>query len=176
MPLQYTLFYDIRQAGPPGGLALAALAFILGAVTAALLWSALRRRGRRRSLRRRDTPATQSLGTNLGQLLIFGAVGALFALVTAQATGVFAHNRCSGWMESGDVQMIQGPVSEFVAAEKSGGEERFSVSGVRFIFSGNDPSRCGFKQTSADGGPLREGLQVRIAYRDGAILRLEIAP
>jgi hypothetical protein len=34
---------------------------------------------------------------------------------------------------------------------------------------------CGFNNTASRGGPIREGLQVRIHYVDQLILRLEVA-
>jgi hypothetical protein len=52
--------------------------------------------------------------------------------------------------------------------------ERFTVNGVEFSQS-DYVVTCGFNDTASHGGPIREGLQVRIHYVDNAILKLEIA-
>jgi hypothetical protein len=48
------------------------------------------------------------------------------------------------------------------------------VHGVRFQYS-DYVITAGFNNTSSHGGPIREGLPVRIWYLDGEILRLDIA-
>ena len=52
--------------------------------------------------------------------------------------------------------------------------EHFDVHGVEFNYSDYIVS-AGFNNTASHGGPIRPGLPVRICYRDGEILRLEIA-
>jgi len=53
-------------------------------------------------------------------------------------------------------------------------DETFTVNGVRFSYSDFGVT-CGFNNSASHGGPIREGLQVRIHYVGNAILRLEVA-
>ncbi len=76
--------------------------------------------------------------------------------------------------------LVSGVVSEFSRRPSGRGAttESFSVDGVPFSFSDRQVSG-GFHQTTAQGGPLREGVPVRICYVPGEwddhdIVRLEI--
>jgi hypothetical protein len=72
---------------------------------------------------------------------------------------------------SGHCTTVEGPVDDFVTSEKS---ERFSVRGVSFSYSDYIITR-GFNNMANHGGPIREGLPVRICYNGCDILRLEVA-
>jgi hypothetical protein len=50
----------------------------------------------------------------------------------------------------------------------------FRVGDVRFAYSDFRVS-CGFNNTTSHGGPVREGLHVRIHYVEGIILKFEVA-
>ena len=52
--------------------------------------------------------------------------------------------------------------------------ESFEVNGHRFAYSDYIVT-AGFNNTQSHGGPIREGLQVRIVAVDGRIARLEVA-
>jgi hypothetical protein len=52
-------------------------------------------------------------------------------------------------------------------------EESFDVAGVPFRYSDYQVS-VGFNNTASHGGPIREGLPVRISFVGNTILRLEI--
>jgi hypothetical protein len=83
--------------------------------------------------------------------------------------------QCKRWSESRDYSLVEGTVTNFHPMPKSGHDtERFTVEGVKFEYSDFDLSKGGFNNTASHGGPIREGLPVRIAYRDGRILKLEI--
>jgi hypothetical protein len=74
----------------------------------------------------------------------------------------------------GRCKVVEGVVSNFSRMPPGGkGWESFEVSGVSFRYSDNIYSR-GFHQTTARGGPVAEGQQVRIAYLETEIARLEI--
>jgi hypothetical protein len=52
--------------------------------------------------------------------------------------------------------------------------ETLSVNGVEFSYSDYVIVPC-FNNTTSHGGPIRDGLRVRIAYSGNCILKLEIA-
>jgi len=52
--------------------------------------------------------------------------------------------------------------------------ERFCVSGVCFAYS-DFVITSGFNNTSSHGGPIREGLPVRVTYVGDMIVKLEVA-
>jgi len=75
---------------------------------------------------------------------------------------------------NGDCRTIEGRVENFHPMPASGHDtERFDVQGVAFSYS-DYVVTAGFNNTSTHGGPIREGLPVRICYRNGEILRLQI--
>jgi hypothetical protein len=78
-------------------------------------------------------------------------------------------------LRSGDYRVVEGRVEHFKPMPKEGhAEETFEVNGVSFAYSDYIVTG-GFNNTASHGGPIREGLPVRIAYKDGEILRLEVA-
>jgi hypothetical protein len=82
-------------------------------------------------------------------------------------------------LREGKYAVVEGPVSDFAALPKGGWwldqkAETFVVDGRRFTYSGAVVT-AGFHQMASQGGPIHEGLQVRIAYSGSEILRLEIA-
>jgi hypothetical protein len=77
--------------------------------------------------------------------------------------------------QNGKAKVVEGPVKEFVPMPYEGhADESFVVNGHRFAYSDYDLTK-GFNQTQSHGGPIREGLQVRITYIDDKIIKLEIA-
>jgi hypothetical protein len=72
---------------------------------------------------------------------------------------------------------VEGPVQGLVCEPK---RESFAVQGVRFDYSDYDLTPC-FHNAATHGGPMRDGLYVRITYiRDpvfgrNGIIRLEVA-
>jgi hypothetical protein len=69
----------------------------------------------------------------------------------------------------GTVEQLQA-VPDFGASQKN---ESFTVGNVRFHYSGYEVTH-GFNQMVSAGGPIREGLPVRVTYADGVILKLEV--
>ena len=75
--------------------------------------------------------------------------------------------------------MVEGPVERFVPERADGhGIESFVVSGVQFSYM-SGVYDGGFNDTAFLGGPIREGLQVRVYYlstsRGPKIVQLEVA-
>jgi hypothetical protein len=85
-------------------------------------------------------------------------------------------------LQRGDAQVVEGRVEEFTPMPFNGkAQERFTVCGVPFSYS-DSIETGGFNRSSSHGGPIREGLWIRIsyvgntiAYVGNTIARLEIA-
>jgi hypothetical protein len=77
-------------------------------------------------------------------------------------------------LQDNRARVVEGAVTEFKPIPYTGkGMESFVVQGVRFKYSNYDVT-AGFNTTTAHGGPIREGLPVKIWYSDGKILRLDV--
>ena len=102
----------------------------------------------------------------------------LFAVFWTIAAGTAVLGGALGAKDAlaeGSCQIVEGTVENFHPMPKSGHDtERFDVDGVHFSYSDFIVSP-GFNNTASHGGPIREGLQVRICHKDGDILRLEVA-
>jgi len=120
--------------------------------------------------RPRTPPLPKALAVAAWVALAFASTWtALFSFVTYReyVTLVRAVN-------AGAVQFVEGPVEHFVAMPANGhGVEKFDVQGKHFEYSHN-VATAGFNTTSTRGGPIREGLQVRIGYVGATIVRLEL--
>jgi len=78
-------------------------------------------------------------------------------------------------LRNGNAPVVEGRVEGFTPMPYTGHAlEHFTVCGVPFSYSDYEVTE-GFNRTSSHGGPLREGLWVRIAYVGNLIARLEIA-
>jgi hypothetical protein len=78
-------------------------------------------------------------------------------------------------LRTGRYSVLEGPVTDFVPMPYTGhSEERFTVNGHRFSYSDYIVT-LGFNNTASHGGPIREGLYVRVTYDGNLILRLEVA-
>jgi hypothetical protein len=82
-------------------------------------------------------------------------------------------------LREGRYAIAEGPVTEFAKLPKGVWQmnqkaETFVVGGQRFTYHGAVVT-AGFHQMASQGGPIHEGLQVRITYSGPDILRLEIA-
>lgn len=81
----------------------------------------------------------------------------------------------------GSYQVVEGTVQNYHLAVVSGSHiERFQVNGVSFAYANQGTPQC-FHRTADGGGPIREGLQVRIGYAQidrvfdpACIVRLEV--
>jgi hypothetical protein len=78
-------------------------------------------------------------------------------------------------LESGRATVVEGEVRDFVPMPWGGhAMECFTVEGTRFCYS-DFVITAGFNNARSHGGPIREGLHVRIHYVDCTIARLEVA-
>jgi hypothetical protein len=108
---------------------------------------------------------------------IFVAVG--ITLVAGKTWPTFHHQQqCRDWARCGDYQTFEGVVTGFQSG-KSKSPTHFRVGDVPFTYGGYEPTDGGFRGrfTAPDSQDLklRDGMAVRIAHRDGRILRIEIA-
>ena len=89
--------------------------------------------------------------------------------------GTFAEYwNCSHALASGKASYVEGTVDNFVPMPYQGhANESFTVKGVPFSYS-DYGVEAGFNQTSSHGGPIRQGLPVRIWYVGNEIVKLEI--
>jgi hypothetical protein len=75
---------------------------------------------------------------------------------------------------SGKSLVIEGVVQDFRPAPTVGpARESFSVDGISFAYNALEDTPC-FRNAPFRGGPVREGLDVRIHYYEGCIQRIEV--
>jgi hypothetical protein len=74
-------------------------------------------------------------------------------------------------LKEGQYSIAEGPVANFVSGPK---QESFTVGNRSFSYSDSIVT-AGFRQTASHGGPIHEGLYVRLTYVGNLIVRLEIA-
>lgn len=110
-------------------------------------------------------------------ILIFGGL----LMVAWFVMGVMGFGReitdqyaCEKWAQGSDYSTVTGNVKDFTPLLFNGiWREKFSVNGVFFEYMDYQP-QCGYKTTYSHGGVIEEGLPVRISYKDGRILVLEV--
>ena len=99
---------------------------------------------------------------------------ALFWVVTSFVGTFSEYWELRQALRSGQFKVVEGKVTNFVPMPYHGhANERFTVKGHRYEYSDYGVS-AGFNNTRFHGGPIREGLIVRIADVRGKIARLEI--
>jgi hypothetical protein len=107
--------------------------------------------------------------TTLG-ICFFGLTLSIFVLTVMYLDFRNLRNAYLG----GDYIVVEGPVVHFRPMGERGDEkESFSVGSASFEYSPNYLTP-GFNQPAYRGGPIREGLWVRVTHHHGVILKLEI--
>ena len=85
------------------------------------------------------------------------------------------HEQSKAALRTGDCQVVEGAIEDFHPMPYTGHSlERFKIQGVSFEYSDFDDSKAGFNRTLSHGGALRGGMHVRLHYRDGRILQIEV--
>jgi len=109
---------------------------------------------------------------------VFGWFFFLFAIVWTTGAGISVlggDNAASGHAKRRECATVEGKVENFHPMPAEGHDlESFDVAGQHFEYSDFIVS-AGFNNTASHGGPIREGLRVRICEREGEILILEVA-
>lgn len=111
------------------------------------------------------------------RLLVRCAFFAVFLVFAGQtASSYFDIVAARADAQAGRCSIVEGQVESYRDTPGGRGrrDESFSVRGIVFGYS-NLEITGGFNTTAQDGGPIRNGLPVRICYRGGEILRLEVA-
>jgi hypothetical protein len=105
----------------------------------------------------------------------FWATQALFFLAIAIFGTYLRQESLIQVLRTGHVEVVEGDIEHFQPMpEGCHAPERFDVAGHRFAYK-DCFDAGGFNQSSTKGGPLEQGQHVRIFYRDGLILKLQLA-
>ena len=108
--------------------------------------------------------------------ILFLGISLAFATLVGFGTWLGKQTGLPNHLRLEKCAVVEGEVTNFRAMPEGGGTESFSVGGQHFEYSGKvSSSQSGFSQPVAQGGPIRDGLRVRIHHRDGIIARLELA-
>jgi hypothetical protein len=157
----YVVVFDIADVGyksyffPAFGLILVAIGvvFLLG------------RRTIKRWSNRPTSPAFPYV------FLCFAILWTLQAFITTYSD----YRTASSARQNDAARVVEGVVTDFKPMPAPGkGNAQFCVSGVCFYYSDNVVT-AGFNQTNSSGGPIREGLPVRVTYVENTIVKLEVA-
>jgi hypothetical protein len=109
--------------------------------------------------------------------LLFILVGA-WEVATNNYPAYLENERFKEWVRLGDYETIEGVITNYSMGRKYG-SAGFQVGDIRFTYPRMDHSTGSFRgQFSAPGTEdlkLENGMKVRIAHREGRILRMEIA-
>jgi hypothetical protein len=107
--------------------------------------------------------------------VVVAYVVTLFMAMVLSPAGVpNMYARAKDTYVKGDYSIAEGTVSNFHPMPYSGHQnETFSVNGVEFSYSDYVMVPC-FNNTTSHGGPIRDGLHVRIAYSGNCVLKLEV--
>jgi len=109
---------------------------------------------------------------NFFTFLFFGF--AVFWTISAGTNIWIQHSSLYDNYKKGNYKVVEGLVENFDPMPHSGHKlESFTVNGVKFEYS-DYMVTSGFNNTASHGGPIKEGLQVKISYIGNNILKLEI--
>jgi hypothetical protein len=106
---------------------------------------------------------------------IFGWIFLSLAMLwtVTSLTGTYGEYRTMvAALHDGRCAVVEGRITDFVSMPGRP-DESFVVGDRRFAYS-DDIVTAGFHNTRHHGGPIREGLYVRVTYFGNSILRLEV--
>jgi hypothetical protein len=124
-------------------------------------------------LRRRYPTSRRSRLARIGPYLFTSVT--VPAMLVGNITTYLEYRELISRLRTGEFKIVEGRVEQFDPMPWEGHKnESFVVDGHRYSYSDYDGG-VGFNRTSSHGGPIRQGLNVRIADINGVIARLEIA-
>jgi hypothetical protein len=169
--MSYEVVFDAGKKAPQLWFPAVGMAVLLVGV---LLWTSAKRR--------EPGPLWRSMWwmraeMRTGFAIAFSAFGLMWTLFAAFAV-VWPYFAVRAALRDGATRVVEGVVAEFHAMPRHGHDtERFVVQDLHFRYSDYSVSPA-FHNSSSHGGPIRDGLYVRIHYAGAAdnpqILRLEI--
>lgn len=111
-----------------------------------------------------------------GRVLSWSFILSACAFMLVPLSQIRAYQDASNGIKEGRYSIIEGNVTQFIPMPWAGHAlECFVVSGERYCYADYIVG-VGFNNTASHGGPIKDGLPVRITYNArNAILRLEIA-
>ena len=125
---------------------------------------------------RKNLPVQWRQGPKAGSLFSFFFLG--FAVLWTLISSLSAYSKYASLSKARNTDsliVVEGVVTDFRRMPVTGhAMEKFCVSGACFEYS-DFVITGGFNNTSSHGGPIHEGLQVRVSYVGNAIVKLEIA-
>ncbi len=106
----------------------------------------------------------------------FFLVFSVLWVITTFSTTYAEYRRTTEALKDGKFAVVEGPVTDFVPMPYTGhSEESFVVGDHQFSYSDYIVTD-GFHNTTSHGGPIHQGLYVRVSYVGNTILKLEVAP
>ncbi len=106
-----------------------------------------------------------------GAFVLIGLLGPVLAISTW-----YKLQRDMEALRTSSCEVVTGKVTNFRPMPKQGHSlESFQVGKVLFSYSDYNVSHC-FNRTASHGGPIQEGLEVRISHNGNCILKLEVLP
>jgi hypothetical protein len=109
---------------------------------------------------------------------LFIVIG-VWLVATRTYPAYLENQRCKEWARRGDYQTAEGPITDFARGPGREPLISFRAGETSFTYRWNDSSKGSFHGSftapGTEGLRLRGGLMVRVAHRDGVILRIEIA-
>jgi hypothetical protein len=153
---QYRVLFDVSQKPFQWWFPAAGLVFVV--LGGAVIWTG----------HRKQWPLRRKLG---GYFIVgfacFWSLSALLAMLPM-------YRSLRSAVQTGDFAIVEGHVTNFRPMPFGGHQlECFSVSPETFCYS-DYVLTAGFNNTASHGGPIREGLPVRVSYIGGTIVRLEV--
>jgi hypothetical protein len=160
--MKYELVFDVAEAGYRQWWVPATMLFLL------VVWLGV-------AVFRHIANSPQPLGWR-GWLYYLSSGFFVFLFVVSFAVTFSDYWHLREALRTGNYEVVEGKVTKFVPepAEGHAVMEKFVVNGHRYEYS-YWVVTAGFNNTQSHGGPMCEGLLVRIADVGGEIARLEIA-
>jgi len=154
--MPYVTVFEITQRSFQWWYPAFGLVFVL--IGAVLIWA-----GRR-------WPSRQVMKITGYFMLVFASLWVLLAFGSTFSE----YRQCVDAYRTGNYAVVEGRVENFRPMPYEGHQDEcFTVRNERFCYSDYE-IQAGFNQSASHGGPIREGLPVRIAYYGDQILRLQI--
>jgi hypothetical protein len=172
--MQYRLVYDVLNDGFPWfGVAFTVVPLLLAIACGLEMLERIRGKARVPMPR---VPGRINLKATPFSLVVVSFLvlaSAVVFLASRTYEGYMQRQRCREWTRTGQYQVAEGTITDY-QFRKAGA--RFSVAGLSFELLERSAGFTGrFNVPTRAEGSLRDGSRVRLAHREGFILRLEIA-